>query len=259
MLDADATIAFLTEAPERTVLLSDFDGSLSAIVERAGDARPLPGVVELLAQLVDRFGRVGIVSGRPVDFLVEHLPVPGLSFTGLYGMEHWVDGHRTIDPRVVPYLDAVAEAVATVEKLVPAELIEPKSGVCVTLHWRPAPEMAARIVEVGETTAAQYGLAVLPTRHAIEIRPPVAIDKGDATRAAVAGFAVAMFAGDDRGDLPAFAALETAQHEGVIRRGVRVGVDSPELPPELAAAVDVLVGGPEALVALLGRVADEVA
>ena len=42
---------------------------------------------------------------------------------------------------------------------------------------------------------------------AVELRPPVAIDKGDAVRALVEGFDVGAFAGDDTGDLPAFAAL----------------------------------------------------
>ena len=46
---------------------------------------PLPAAIDVLRGLVGVLGRVGIVSGRPVDFLLAQLPVPGLAFAGLYG------------------------------------------------------------------------------------------------------------------------------------------------------------------------------
>jgi len=255
----NAAIAILTARPDRTVLLLDFDGSLAPIVERADAARPLPDALVQLQRLVRSLGRVGIVSGRPVGYLVEHVPIDGLVFTGLYGMEHVVAGERTVDPRVEPYLDSVAAAVDELNARFPPEVVEPKSGVSVTLHWRPAPDRADEILEAGEAVARSHGLAPLRTRMAIELRPPIEIDKGDVTRELVAGFDVAAFAGDDTGDLPAFAALESARAEGTLLHAVRIGVTSPEAPPELAASVDIVVTGPEGLVALLARVADEVA
>src|SRR4051812_39548673 len=107
-MDVDAMIKVLTTRPDRSVFLVDFDGSLSPIVERAEDARPLPGVVDLLERLAVAFGRVGIVSGRPVGFLAEHAGARGVTLTGLYGMEHVFDGQRRVDPRVEPYLDKIA-------------------------------------------------------------------------------------------------------------------------------------------------------
>jgi trehalose 6-phosphate phosphatase len=259
VLDVDATIAALTRRPERTALLLDFDGSLSPIVERAEDARPLPEGIVQLARLAARLGRVGIVSGRPVEFLAAHVPIPGVTYAGLYGMEQLSGGSRSIDPRVVPYLDAVAAATSEARRRLPADLVESKAGVSVTLHWRPSPERAEEVVTVAEEIARRHGLARLRTRMAVEVRPPVAIDKGDATRALVDGFDVGAFAGDDTGDLPAFAALAAAVDDGAISQAVRIGVHSPEAPPELVASVDVLVDGPAGLAALLARVADEIA
>ena len=97
---------------ERTALLFDFDGSLSPIVERTEDARPLPDAPVVLARLAAWLGRVAIVSGRPVGFLARHLPVDGLALVGLYGMEQSIDGAYSVDPRVEPYLVAVAAATA---------------------------------------------------------------------------------------------------------------------------------------------------
>ena len=50
------------------------------------------------------------MSGRPVEFLRTHLPVPGLALVGQYGLERWVGDHVEADPRVEPFLAAVAEA-----------------------------------------------------------------------------------------------------------------------------------------------------
>src|SRR6185437_2539635 len=196
------------------------------------DARPLPDAPAVLGRLAASLGRVAVVSGRPVGFLARHLPVDGVTFVGLYGMERSLDGEYSVDPRVRPYLVAVAAATAELEARLPPDVVEPKSGISVTLHWRPAPELAATIVETAHEIAARHGLAELQTRMAVELRPPIDIDKGIATTTLVAGFDAAAFAGDDRGDLPAFAALADALHHGRLQRAVRVGVHSAEAPPE---------------------------
>lgn len=258
MLDADATVAALTRDPARTVLCVDFDGSLAPIVERAEDALALPGALVQLERLASRLGRIVVVSGRPVGFLTTHVPVAGLAYVGLYGMERVVGGVHTIDPRVTPYLDAVAAATQRLLAQLGSTLVEPKSGVSVTVHWRPEPARAEELCALANDVAAEFGLVTLRTRMAVELRPPVAIDKGEATRAATQGFDVAAFAGDDTGDLPAFRALRAAVADGTLRAAVCIGVHSPEAQPELIETVDILVDGPDGLAALLARVADEI-
>jgi trehalose 6-phosphate phosphatase len=258
VLDADATVAALTEQPPRTVLISDYDGSLSPIVERPEDAGPLPGVVDVLEALGSRLGRVAILSGRPVDFLASQLPVPGLTFVGLYGMERLHDGRRTVDPRVEPFREAVATASRAGVERFGDELVERKADVSFTFHWRRAPELRDEMLAAAHDLAARHGLAELHTRMAVEVRPPIAIDKGAAVADLVNGFHAGAFAGDDTGDLPAFAQLERAVADGHLSRGVRIGVRSAEAPPELLGAVDVVVDGPTGLLALLRRVADEI-
>ena len=63
------------------------------------------------------------------------------------------------------------------------------------------------------------------------------------------GIEAALFAGDDRGDVPAFAALEEAAERGVAI--CRVAVVGDETPSELRERADVMVPGPDALVRLL--------
>ena len=181
--------------------------------------------------------------------------MPGLVVAGVYGMELLVNGERTVDPRVVPYGEAVAAAADEADQRLPDLIVERKSGVSVTLHWRTHPERAEEVAAVAVDLARRYGLAELPTRYAIELRPPVAIDKGTAIDALVDGYAVGAFAGDDTGDLPAFAALGRAVADGRLARAVRIGVQSTEMPIALPGAVDGLVDGPAGLADLLAGVA----
>src|SRR5436309_1514703 len=65
---------------------------------RLGDAaaaRPRDGVVPVLTRLAARYARVGVVSGRPVSFLLAHLGGTGVRRSGLYGLE-WAEGEDVV-------------------------------------------------------------------------------------------------------------------------------------------------------------------
>ena len=255
MVDVAATIDALVERPADTVILCDYDGSLAPIVDRPDRAVVLPAAIDALHLLVGRVGRVGIVSGRPVEFLAEHLPVPDLLLVGLYGMESMTGGVRQVDPRVVAFGPVVAVASDQADALLPGVIVERKSGVSVTLHWRMVPDREQEVRSVAADLARRHGLDEWHSRFAVELRPPVAIDKGTAIDALIEGFSVAAFAGDDTGDLAAFAALAVAAADGRLSRAVRIGVQSEEMPATLPAAVDLLVDGPSGLAGLLDAVA----
>jgi trehalose 6-phosphate phosphatase len=255
VLDVAATIDALVDRPSDTVLLCDYDGSLSPIVDIPEHAVALPEAIAVLGLLVGRLARVGIVSGRPVEFLASRLPVPGLLFSGLYGMEALVDGHRQVDPRALPFAAAVASASDEADARLPGVIVERKGGVSVTLHWRTAPDRAQEVLGVAAELARRHGLAEWHSRFAVELRPPVAIDKGTVMDDLIEGYGIAAYAGDDTGDLAAFAALERAAADGRLTRAVRIGVESPEMPDALPGAVDVLVDGPAGLIEMLRAVA----
>ena len=67
----------------------------------------------------------------------------------------------------------------------------------------------------------------------------------------------AAFAGDDAGDLPAFAVLRALADDGLLAHAASIGVTSNESPPEVHAA-DVVVEGPRGLAALLDALADAI-
>lgn len=252
----DATLATLTADPTRTALLLDYDGSLAPIVPHPDDAVPLPGTGDVLEAIAQRIALVGIVSGRPADFLVRAVPARHVAVVGQYGLEWVQDGEIIVDERALPFVGAVAEAADEAERRWPDLFVERKGTVAVGLHWRNAPEAGDRAIDDIDALAARLGLEVHPSRMARELRPPLGVDKGNAVERLVAGMSTAAFAGDDSGDLPAFAALERLRSDGRLEQALRIAVTSPEAPEEVLRNGDLVVDGPEGLRALLDALLD---
>ncbi len=248
----------LAGSPRRSALCLDFDGTLSAIVEDPVAARPLPGVPDLLARLAARLGLVAVISGRPVSFLQAVLASPpGVRLIGLYGLEQIApDGSRTASPEAAAWEPVIAGVVARAQaEAPPGVYVEPK-GLTVTLHWRLAPESADWVASFVAHRAEAEGLQVHRGRRELELRPPLATDKGTVVRSLASGFdAVAAF-GDDIGDLPAFAALTELASTGVAV--ARVAAVDDESPAAVRDQADVVVAGPRGAVALLERLAQAV-
>jgi trehalose 6-phosphate phosphatase len=245
-------------APARAAVFCDFDGSLSPIVRDPGAARVLPAAREALARLVPVLGRVAVVSGRPATFLRDALGLDGVEYAGIYGLERVVGNDVVVDERVAPFVDAVAHAADEAEAALPGLRVERKGRVAVTLHWREQPDRGDDARAWATDAAARLGLeAPLRGRMAVELRPPVPVDKGTTVVALAEGMDLAAFAGDDAGDVPAFAALRAMAERGELAHAVTIGVTSDESPPEVHAA-DALVDGPAGLAALLDALAEAI-
>jgi trehalose 6-phosphate phosphatase len=267
------------EHPESAGVLTDFDGTISPIVDRPDTAIALPGVTEVLVRLAARYARVAVISGRPVAYLVDRLsggrpgrerePIElervglervglelvGLELVGLYGLERLRGGQVVELEEAGPWRAVVAAVADEARASAPAGvLVEPK-GLTVTLHVRAAPEQARWVEEFAADQARRRGLAVHPGKLSVELRPPIEVDKGTVVAALAEDLAAVCYLGDDRGDLPAFARLRELRARGVTTLGI--AVLSAEAPPGLAEAADVTVDGPEGALEVLRLLAGE--
>lgn len=240
----------LVAAAPAAAVVCDFDGTLAPIVDDPDRARALPAALAALRGLRDQLALVAVVSGRPAEFLVRQVTVPGVALAGVYGLERVVDGHVVLDPRAGAHADAVAVAADEAARRWPRLRLERKGAAAFALHWRTAPDTAPP-ADALQRLAAHHGLLVTPGRMAAEVRAPVDMDKGAALRQLLDAHTVdaAAFAGDDQGDLPAFAVLAERSRAGVA--GVRVAVASPEAPPALLDGADLVVDGPGGLATVL--------
>ncbi|MFE7137133.1 trehalose-phosphatase [Streptomyces sp. NPDC057644] len=255
--------------PDRAVVALDFDGTLADIVPDPEQARAHPGTVEALAALAPKVAAIAVITGRPAGVAVRYggfAGVPGLEHLvvlGHYGAERWDAVTGTVHaPAPHPGVTAVSAELPGVLHEFGAwhgTWIEEK-GQAVAVHTRRAqdPQAAFETLRgpLGEL-AAKHGLIVEPGRLVLELRPP-GMDKG----VALAGFVAELdaesviYAGDDLGDLAAFAAVEKLRSEGPDGiPGLLVCSGSAEVP-ELAERADLSVPGPAAVVDFLAALAD---
>jgi trehalose 6-phosphate phosphatase len=248
----DEALAPFLDRPQRCALVVDYDGTLSPIVEDAASATPHPDVFALLTRLRDHLGLVAVVSGRPIDFLAPLLP-PGLVLAGLYGLEVSTDVGRRDHPQAGNWREVVDDVAGRAELRGPEGVVVERKGLSLTLHYRSVPELEPAIGAYAAEEAQRSGLVARPARMSWELHPPIEVDKGTAVLDLVGEFDAVAFAGDDLGDLPGFEALDELAARGV--RTLRIAVDSAEAPIELLDRADLVVDGPEGLVALLDRIA----
>lgn len=245
--------------PRPRGLFSDVDGTLSPIAPTPEAAVLVPGVRELLDRARSSFDLVAAVSGRSAQDAARLVGLPGLTYIGNHGMERLdSDGTLHILPAAAPYADAIRTALDAVERALapryPGLRVERK-GVTGSIHLRNAADPLAAeeaVAQMLAQVAEPRGLRVTRGKRVVEVRPPVAVDKGVAIAELVhsCGLRGALYLGDDRTDVDAFQALRTLTHAGVFQ-GVAVAVLHDEAPPDLAAAADVTLESIERVPALL--------
>jgi trehalose 6-phosphate phosphatase len=232
---SDGLLAKLAESPGESAVLLDVDGTLAPIVARPELASvPEPTRAEL-RRLVGRYALVACISGRTGVDARKVVALDGPVYVGVHGLE--------LAPEAEVWRGPLREFAESVDW--PVE----DKGLAVVFHFREAEdeEAALKVLRGVADRATALGLRAQFGRKVLEVRPPVAADKGTAVRALLeqAGLRRALYAGDDTTDLDAFRGLDG------LELSVRVAVASAEGPPELREAADIVVESPAGLVELL--------
>ncbi|MER5771590.1 trehalose-phosphatase [Streptomyces sp. NPDC001985] len=259
-------LAALLDRPRGAVVALDFDGTLAEIVPDPEQARAHPGAVPALARLAPGVASVAVVTGRPAGVAVRYGGFAGVAgldhlvVLGHYGAERWDAVTGTVNtPAPHPGVAAVrAELPGFLDRIGAWQgtWIEEK-GQAVAVHTRRAADPRAAFEALREPLAglaSRHGLVLEPGRMVLELRPP-GMDKGVALAEYVREVKAeaVLYAGDDLGDLPAFAAVEKLRSDGL--PGLLVCSGSTEVT-ELAERADLLLPGPAAVVEFLAALAE---
>ncbi|HVW46296.1 MAG TPA: trehalose-phosphatase [Solirubrobacterales bacterium] len=253
----------LRAEPARTAILTDFDGTLAPIVERAEEAALPNEARDVLVRLTERYALVGAVSGRRTLDVRGLIGLDTIAYAGNHGLELMMPGEAEVSPD--PSIDGrerdAAEFLATVaaERLTAAGLRVEDKGPIQAIHWRgaddeTAAEAAAREIAVD---AGRAGLEPHWGRKVLELRPMGGGGKDAAVASLLAGDGIdrVVYAGDDRTDVDAFRRLGELRDAGELVAAVRVGVLSAEGPPEIAEESDVTVDDPAGWLEMLAWLA----
>ena len=242
----DAAAAVAARA-DRAGIMLDLDGTLAPIVSRPEDVEVLPEVHGILERLAERVATVALISGRASGDVRRVVDVPGVRIVGTHGLED----EPPLAPDTLREIEEVAETVGA--------WVEVK-GAAVAVHFRALPDPAGAAEAAAgplARVAATHGLELVPGKAILELMPVGAPRKGDAVQLLVEGedLEAVLFAGDDVGDLDAFATLDRLRAGGLWTCSVAAG--GPAVAPAVTDTADLVVEGPAGVVGLLGAIAEQ--
>jgi trehalose-phosphatase len=202
----------------RSLLLTDYDGTLAGFRIDRFRARPWAGVAELLEQIQRQGGtRIAVITGRPaaeIPLLLALDPAPEV--WGLHGAERlYPDGRRELQAISHETRERLSRLRASLKRDPLGGLFEDKANAAV-MHWRGRSHQEARAIErrtraLFEPLAQLDGLALLEFEAGLELR--AGRDKGGAVREILSEEdpkSPVAFLGDDFTDEAAFHAVNEA-------------------------------------------------
>lgn len=238
-------------------ILSDIDGTLAPIVPNPEDARISARARDALLALIDEGVAVGFVTGRALEKARDIVGIPGAYFAGNHGLNIAADGVIEALEELRPYVGWAQQVIRDASDLhIPGVIVEDK-GPVVAFHYRMAEEedSAREAIEraLGSSEAAR-NFRVQQGRKVIELRPPIAIDKGTAVEvlAMRMGAKSVLTMGDDATDLDMFRGVRDLRERGV--PGASVSVWSYEVQPVVLESTDYFVRGVEGVEWLLEEI-----
>jgi trehalose 6-phosphate phosphatase len=206
----------IVQAPH-VLLCSDFDGTLTPIVEDPAQTSLSPEVRRVLHSLAgqERLS-LAVISGRARADLQARVGIPGLFYAGNHGLEISGPGCSFVEPTAEAHgasLKELGADLATKLRPVAGAFVEDK-GLTLSVHYRRVAdaegEEVRRIVHAA-LASKDHPFHLTAGDKAYEIRPRVYWNKGAAVGWILGQLdepaALVIYLGDDVTDEDAFAAL----------------------------------------------------
>lgn len=205
----------------RPVLLFDFDGTLSAIVDDPSSATLVPGMADVLAALAT-LCPVAVLSGRDLADIRKRVGLDGVWYAGSHGFELvGPDGVHHQNESATPAIHALEKAAAELREQfagIHGIMVEHKR-FAVAVHYRnAAAERIGAVLAAVRSVGQRDGFRVTGGRKVIELRPDINWDKGTALQWLLDRLprdrspVMPIYIGDDLTDEDAF---DVVRHDGI--------------------------------------------
>ena len=242
----DSIAAVLTPSP--VGLITDVDGTISPIAPAPQQARVSPLCRRYLTLLCQQLALVAVISGRPAAEVKKMINIGGMVYIGNHGLEQLIGDHLELTQDARSYLTVVKSAVEELSPLLSIEgIIVENKGITATIHYRgcPDPKLAEKHVLAAVQNSPQARkLQVMPGRMAINLLPPVTVNKGTATLNLIQEYHLhgGIYLGDDVTDIEAFRVIRAAPRD-LDFQGLAIGITSEETPETLTEEADFTLKG----------------
>lgn len=230
----------------RVCILSDFDGTLSPLVDRPELAELPPEIGKVLEKLAASRVILGVVSGRALDDLSRRVALPGIWYVGTHGYEIRLpsgEERRFYDAEDLRLLETLGRQLAETLAGIPGVILEPK-GPVLAVHYRLVEEPRRyEVVREFQRAIQPHFRRIMMGRGKLVVEARV---RGNCNKGTAVGFirnelpvgTLVFYFGDDATDRDAFRALAGA---GI---SVQVGAGDAEFAdyslPDPAAVLEVL-------------------
>jgi trehalose-phosphatase len=209
---------------KRILLLTDYDGTLTPIMERP-ELVNLPESMRLMLEaLAQRYDfTVGVISGRALADLKDKVGISGIIYAGNHGLEIEGPGISFMNPvaeELKPVLRIMHYVLSLSLEAIKGVFVENK-GLSLSIHYRLAREHRADEVEgivkkvVGGAEASGQA-KITSGKKVYEVRPAVTWDKGKAIKLLMKRYGkggresglLPIYLGDDLTDEDGFRVIE---------------------------------------------------
>jgi trehalose 6-phosphate phosphatase len=188
LFDEWDSISRRLESVDHILFLSDYDGTLTPIVDRPELAVLNNNTRKLLRKLVkNRRYTIGIISGRALSDLKSKIGLEGIIYAGNHGLEIEVFGSSFLEPiaeEMRPFLSMLNKALSATMRGIKGVFVENK-GLTLSVHYRMVKGAEERKVQdafekiIGPLHVTGK-IKVTHGKKVYEIRPPVDWNKGKA-------------------------------------------------------------------------------
>ncbi len=229
-------------------LITDVDGTISQTAPTPQQASVSPLCRHYLSLLCNHLALVAAISGRPAAEVKDMIKIDGMVYIGNHGLERWTEGHSEFPKDAQDYSTVVKDAIKelTPSLSIKGVIIEDK-GVTATIHYRlcPEPQSAEKVILAAiDNSPRARSLRIIQEKMAIDLLPPVEVNKGTATLDLIQGYNLqgGIYLGNDTTDIDAFRAIHAASRASNLQ-GIAIGIISQETPEELMTEADFTLNG----------------
>ena len=229
-------------------LITDVDGTISKTAPTPQQAKVSPLCHHYLSILCNHLALVAAISGRPAAEVKKMVKINGMVYIGNHGLERWSKGHTELAKDAQDYSEVTKAAIEELTPLLSMKgiRIEDKR-ITATIHYRLCrePKSVERdILTAVKNSPCARRLRIIQERMAIDLLPPVNLDKGTATLDLIREHNLqgGIYLGDDLTDIYAFRAIHAASRD-LDFQGFAIGITGLEMPEGLEAEADFTLNG----------------